>query len=55
MSDLPPLAFDHKLIVRTALRRLAEQPAAAAGGGALAAALVAGAEKLEGPWVAPTE
>lgn len=32
VAALPPLAFDHKLVVRTCLRRLAELPAAAAEG-----------------------
>ncbi|GBF96904.1 nudix hydrolase [Raphidocelis subcapitata] len=52
VNDLPPLAFDHKLVVREALRRLAALPrAGGAGGGALRAA----AERLEGPWAPPKE
>ncbi|KAI8473567.1 MAG: NUDIX hydrolase domain-like protein [Monoraphidium minutum] len=53
VDTLPPLAFDHKLVVRRALRRLAELPEAAAG--SLAEALVGAAGKLEGPWTPPTE
>jgi len=50
VGDLPPLAFDHKLIVRSALRHLAAGPAAAAASPGLPAALEAAAAKLEGPW-----
>ncbi|GIL86784.1 hypothetical protein Vretimale_15630 [Volvox reticuliferus] len=49
VSMLPVLAFDHKLVVRTALRQLAKQPTAAAVAG-LPAILEAAANKLEGPW-----
>ncbi|GLC38645.1 hypothetical protein PLESTB_000455900 [Pleodorina starrii] len=49
VSQLPPLAFDHKLVVRTALGHLAKQPEAAQVGG-LPATLEAAASKLEGPW-----
>jgi 8-oxo-dGTP diphosphatase len=49
VEQLPQLAFDHKLIVRSAFRHLACQGAAAAQP-ALAAALAAAAGRLEGPW-----
>jgi len=26
LNDLPPLAFDHKLVIRTTLLKLAEKP-----------------------------
>lgn len=62
VTDLPPLAFDHKLIIREAL----EQLAAGAGGGmvaggdghtsaALREQLLAGARALAGPWTPPQE
>ncbi|PSC69087.1 nudix hydrolase [Micractinium conductrix] len=46
---LPALAFDHKLVVRTALRHLATQPDVAKQP-ALVGALWAAAERLDGPW-----
>lgn len=46
ISSLPALAFDHKLVVRTAFRHLAAQE----GGGELAEQLTAAADALEGPW-----
>ncbi|EFJ42806.1 hypothetical protein VOLCADRAFT_97032 [Volvox carteri f. nagariensis] len=49
VTMLPLLAFDHKLVVRTALRHLAKQPAAGAVAG-LSATLEAAADKLDGPW-----
>ncbi|PNH10108.1 ADP-ribose pyrophosphatase [Tetrabaena socialis] len=49
VANLPQLAFDHKLVVRSALRHLAKSPAAAAMAG-LPASLEAAAVKLEGPW-----
>ncbi|PRW32938.1 NUDIX hydrolase [Chlorella sorokiniana] len=49
MQQLPKLAFDHKLIVRTALRHLAGQEAVQQRAG-LRDQLAAAAEKLEGPW-----
>ena len=48
-AQLPPLAFDHKLIVRTAFRHLAKQEAVQQRPG-LPAALQAAANALEGPW-----
>ncbi|KAK9918397.1 hypothetical protein WJX75_003788 [Coccomyxa subellipsoidea] len=53
VRDLPqPLAFDHKLIVRTAFQHLMQQPTVK---GKLAEQLQAGAEKLQGPWEPPSE
>jgi len=49
VGELPPLAFDHKLVVRTALREVAGKPQAAAIAG-LKEQLAAAADKLEGPW-----
>ena len=53
-EELPPLAFDHNLVVRTALRRLAQEGASGGGGGAaregLQQALLRAADRLEGPW-----
>lgn len=53
LGELPPLAFDHKLVVRTALRRLAQEGPPGGGGAAregLKQALHQAADKLEGPW-----
>ncbi|KAL4422704.1 hypothetical protein ABPG75_008901 [Micractinium tetrahymenae] len=47
ISSPPRLAFDHKLVVRTAFRHLAAQGGVAA---ALAEQLRAAADALEGPW-----
>jgi 8-oxo-dGTP diphosphatase len=33
VADLPPLAFDHRLVVRTCLRHLAARPEAKEAGG----------------------
>lgn len=44
---LPRLAFDHKLVVRTAFRHLAAQAGVQA---ELAEQLRAAADALEGPW-----
>ncbi|KAI7845785.1 hypothetical protein COHA_000699 [Chlorella ohadii] len=49
VQQLPKLAFDHKLIVRTAFRHLAGQESVQQQGG-LGDQLAAAAEKLEGPW-----
>ena len=49
VDQLPQLAFDHKLIVRTALRLLAREPAATRWEG-LSGELAAAADRLEGPW-----
>lgn len=54
VTELPPLAFDHKLVVRTALRRLAELKEASEQAG-LVDALLEGAGKLQGPWKPPSE
>ena len=60
ISQLPPLAFDHKLIVRSAFRHLASQLARGEGTApqqqqpvppaVLRADLEAAADALEGPW-----
>ncbi|KAL4448962.1 hypothetical protein ABPG77_007679 [Micractinium sp. CCAP 211/92] len=47
IPSLPRLAFDHKLVVRTAFRHLAAQAEVPAG---LAEQLSAAADALEGPW-----
>ncbi|CAL8464179.1 g3714 [Coccomyxa elongata] len=53
VRDLPqPLAFDHKLIVRTAFQHLMQQPSVT---GKLVEDLKAGAQKLDGPWEPPKE
>lgn len=49
VGQLPPLAFDHKIVVRTCLRALAEKPEVAAVDG-VTTALRKAADKLEGPW-----
>lgn len=49
LADLPPLAFDHKLIVRTSLRHLAAQRQVAARP-ALTEQLARAADGLEGHW-----
>lgn len=49
VGQLPKLAFDHRLIVRTALAHLAQQQAVQQRPG-LAAALAAAADTLQGPW-----
>lgn len=49
VGDLPDLAFDHKMVVREAMRAVAAKPQAAAVGG-LVGQLTAAAHKLEGPW-----
>eukprot|EP00887_Chlorella_sp_A99_P000198 scaffold13.g198.t1 len=49
VAQLPRLAFDHKLIVRTSLRHLAREDGVQARAG-LAATLRAAADRLEGPW-----
>lgn len=54
VAALPALAFDHKLVVRESLHRLAGLPEAAETDG-LPAALLAAAENLKGPWTPPTE
>lgn len=48
-EQLPPLAFDHKLIVRLAFRHLANAEAVE-GQAALVQQLLAAADWLEGPW-----
>ncbi|KAI3430426.1 hypothetical protein D9Q98_005021 [Chlorella vulgaris] len=48
-EQLPPLAFDHKLIVRLAFRQLANAEAVE-GQAALVQQLLAVADRLEGPW-----
>lgn len=50
VDRLPRLAFDHKLIVRTALRHLAATSHVQRQRPHLAGQLLAAAEKLEGPW-----
>lgn len=48
LDQLPkPLAFDHKLILRTAFRHLAGNPGPSS---ATVTALKQAAEALEGPW-----
>ncbi|DBA75329.1 hypothetical protein WJX77_010069 [Trebouxia sp. C0004] len=54
VTKLPPLAFDHKLIVRTAFQHLLQQSETKATEG-LSAALQQGAKNLEGPWTPPKE
>lgn len=54
VTKLPPLAFDHKLIVRTAFQHLLQQSETTATEG-LSAALQQGAKNLEGPWTPPKE
>jgi 8-oxo-dGTP diphosphatase len=49
ISELPKLAFDHKLIVRSAFRQLAGKPDVLQVVG-LAEQLIGAADKLEGPW-----
>ena len=52
IQSLPPLAFDHKRIVRDAFAHLSAAERALPGGGdaALAAGLDAAAARLAGPW-----
>ena len=50
VDQLPRLAFDHQLIVRTALRHLAGTSQVQGQRPQLAAQLQAAADKLEGPW-----
>mmetsp|Transcript_28876 Transcript_28876/g.85495 ORF Transcript_28876/g.85495 Transcript_28876/m.85495 type:complete len:87 (+) Transcript_28876:242-502(+) len=47
VAALPTLAFDHKLVVKEALRTLAAKPESH---GDLQQSLSAAADKLEGPW-----
>ncbi|KIY99197.1 7,8-dihydro-8-oxoguanine triphosphatase [Monoraphidium neglectum] len=54
VGDLPGLAFDHKQVVRAALRRLADLPEVKDDGG-MARELLMAAERLEGPWTPPRE
>lgn len=54
VTKLPPLAFDHKLIVRTAFQHLLQQSETKATEG-LSAALQQGAKNLEGAWTPPKE
>ena len=49
IAQLPRLAFDHKLIVRTAFRHLAREGAVQQRAG-LPGALQSAADALEGPW-----
>ena len=49
IDDLPALAFDHKLILKTAFERMATEPEAAASPG-LKEALKQAATKLTPPW-----
>eukprot|EP00775_Hariotina_reticulata_P006786 gene6786-7003_t len=54
LTSLPqPLAFDHKLVLREALQKLARQEDVQQTG--LADQLLQGAATLEGPWTPPTE
>lgn len=50
VSALPKMAFDHKLVVKTALEELAKEAVAGDGDGALRAALTEAAEKLKASW-----
>ena len=50
IAQLPGLAFDHKLIVRTAFRHLARQDAVQQQQPGLPGALQSAADALEGPW-----
>jgi len=54
LRELPPLAFDHKLVIRTALEKLGALDEAKADG-TLSGDLQAGVEALQGPWAKPTE
>lgn len=54
IASLPPLAFDHQVIVRTAFRHLAKGQEAAAVP-SLPEALQAAADKLEDPWTPPLQ
>ena len=49
VGELPHLAFDHKLVVRTAFEVLAKRPEAA-GSEPLQQELHAAVAKLQGPW-----
>ena len=55
VAELPPLAFDHKLVVRQALRRLAQGAPEAEADDALRSELLLAADLLSGPWTPPTE
>ncbi|GFR40485.1 hypothetical protein Agub_g1052 [Astrephomene gubernaculifera] len=50
VGSLPPLAFDHKLVVRSALRHLAASSEAQQAEAGLPASLEEAATKLDGPW-----
>lgn len=54
VTKLPSLAFDHKLIVRTAFEHLLNHSETNSADG-LAEALHKGAKNLEGPWTPPKE
>ncbi|KAK9794301.1 hypothetical protein WJX73_001161 [Symbiochloris irregularis] len=53
LSDIPPLAFDHKLVVRTALESLLGQDTVKSKD--LQSQLKTGIESLAGPWTPPKE
>lgn len=55
ITSLPELAFDHKLVVRTAFEKLSADDSTTAAGTDLKKQLLRAAEKLQGPWSAPTE
>eukprot|EP00208_Stichococcus_sp_RCC1054_P007418 CAMPEP_0206150266 /NCGR_PEP_ID=MMETSP1473-20131121/38207_1 /ASSEMBLY_ACC=CAM_ASM_001109 /TAXON_ID=1461547 /ORGANISM="Stichococcus sp, Strain RCC1054" /LENGTH=180 /DNA_ID=CAMNT_0053547761 /DNA_START=102 /DNA_END=644 /DNA_ORIENTATION=+ len=55
VTELPTLAFDHKLVVRTAFEKLTEHSSVAASGGDLKGQLQQAAEALQGPWYPPKE
>ncbi|KAL3143598.1 hypothetical protein ABBQ38_002395 [Trebouxia sp. C0009 RCD-2024] len=54
ITKLPALAFDHKLIIRTAFEHLLQHSQTKSTEG-LAAALQKGAKNLQGPWTPPRE
>ncbi|KAL3134050.1 hypothetical protein ABBQ32_008479 [Trebouxia sp. C0010 RCD-2024] len=54
VTALPALAFDHKLIIRTAFEHLLQHSQTKTTEG-LAAALQKGAKNIEGPWTPPRE